>query len=131
MKGRIEVHTTNKKFRDGYDRIYGKGVKNETAAGAYEGRNRDIDYDGTGQGEHEVRADEVDMGGYSDYVMKMPASGEGVSGICHARMGLGVAGSKNMNFTSVSMVFGTLSRLPVGYWLMCKLCRMYYLKKGW
>jgi len=29
--------------------------------------------------------DEVDMGGYSDYVMKMPASGEGVSGICHAR----------------------------------------------
>lgn len=29
--------------------------------------------------------DDVDMGGYSDYVMKMPASGEGVSGICHAR----------------------------------------------
>jgi len=29
--------------------------------------------------------DKIDMGGYSDYVMKMPASGEGVSGICHAR----------------------------------------------
>ncbi len=29
--------------------------------------------------------DEIDMGGYSDYVMKMPASGEGVSGICHAK----------------------------------------------
>lgn len=29
--------------------------------------------------------DEVDMGGYSDYVMQMPASGTGVSGICHAR----------------------------------------------
>lgn len=28
--------------------------------------------------------DEVDMGGYSDYVMKIPG-GEGVSGICHAR----------------------------------------------
>ena len=26
--------------------------------------------------------DEIDMGGYSDYVMKMPASGEGVSGTC-------------------------------------------------
>ena len=29
--------------------------------------------------------DEIDMGGYSDYVMKMPSSGNGVSGICHAR----------------------------------------------
>lgn len=29
--------------------------------------------------------DEIDMGGYSDYVMKMPADGNGVSGICHAR----------------------------------------------
>jgi len=29
--------------------------------------------------------DEIDMGGYSDYVMKMPVSGDGVSGICHAR----------------------------------------------
>ena len=29
--------------------------------------------------------DDVDMGGYSDYVMKMPASGEGVSGVCHSR----------------------------------------------
>jgi len=29
--------------------------------------------------------EEIDMGGYSDYVMKMPASGEGVSGVCHAR----------------------------------------------
>jgi predicted enzyme related to lactoylglutathione lyase len=29
--------------------------------------------------------DDVDMGGYSDYVMKMPESGFGVSGICHAR----------------------------------------------
>ena len=28
--------------------------------------------------------DEISMGDYSDYVMKMPASGEGVSGICHA-----------------------------------------------
>ena len=28
--------------------------------------------------------EEVDMGGYSDYVMKMPG-GSGVSGICHAR----------------------------------------------
>ena len=30
-------------------------------------------------------SDEVDMGGYSDYVMQMPGSGTGVSGICHAR----------------------------------------------
>lgn len=29
--------------------------------------------------------DDVDMGGYADFTMKMPASGEGVSGICHAR----------------------------------------------
>jgi predicted enzyme related to lactoylglutathione lyase len=29
--------------------------------------------------------DEIDMGGYSDYVMKMPSSGSGVSGIYHAR----------------------------------------------
>lgn len=29
--------------------------------------------------------DDVDMGGYSDYVMKMPESGEGVTGVCHAR----------------------------------------------
>jgi len=29
--------------------------------------------------------DDVDMGGYSDYVMKMPASGEGVTGICHSK----------------------------------------------
>lgn len=29
--------------------------------------------------------DDVDMGGYSDYVMKMPVSGEGVAGVCHAR----------------------------------------------
>lgn len=27
----------------------------------------------------------VDMGGYSDYVMKAPGSGKGVAGICHAR----------------------------------------------
>jgi predicted enzyme related to lactoylglutathione lyase len=25
------------------------------------------------------------MGGYSDYVMKMPASGDGVAGVCHAK----------------------------------------------
>jgi len=25
------------------------------------------------------------MGGYSDYVMKMPASGDGVAGVCHSR----------------------------------------------
>ena len=30
-------------------------------------------------------SDEVDMGGYSDYVMQTPARGTGVSGICHAR----------------------------------------------
>jgi predicted enzyme related to lactoylglutathione lyase len=29
--------------------------------------------------------DEVDMGGYSDFVMQTPESGTGVSGICHAR----------------------------------------------
>ncbi len=29
--------------------------------------------------------DEVDMGSYSDYVMKMPATGDSVSGVCHAR----------------------------------------------
>lgn len=29
--------------------------------------------------------EDVDMGGYSDYVMKMPATGEGVAGVCHAR----------------------------------------------
>ena len=29
-------------------------------------------------------SEEVDMGGYSDYVMNMPG-GSGVSGICHAR----------------------------------------------
>lgn len=30
-------------------------------------------------------SDEVDMGGYSDYVMQTPVSSTGVSGICHAR----------------------------------------------
>jgi len=29
--------------------------------------------------------EDVDMGGYSDYVMKMPVSGDGVAGVCHAR----------------------------------------------
>ena len=29
--------------------------------------------------------DDVDMGGYSDYVMKMPVSGDGVAGVCHAQ----------------------------------------------
>ena len=29
--------------------------------------------------------DDVDMGGYSDYVMKPPASGDGVAGVCHAK----------------------------------------------
>jgi predicted enzyme related to lactoylglutathione lyase len=29
--------------------------------------------------------EDIDMGGYSDYVMKMPASGDGVAGVCHAR----------------------------------------------
>lgn len=31
------------------------------------------------------QTDDVDMGGYSDYVMKMPASGDGVAGVCHAK----------------------------------------------
>ena len=30
------------------------------------------------------QTDDVCLGDYSDYVMKMPTSGEGVSGICHA-----------------------------------------------
>jgi predicted enzyme related to lactoylglutathione lyase len=29
-------------------------------------------------------SDDVGMGDYSDYMMKMPSSGEAVSGICHA-----------------------------------------------
>lgn len=29
--------------------------------------------------------EDIDMDGYSDYVMKMPASGDGVAGVCHAR----------------------------------------------
>ena len=29
--------------------------------------------------------DDVSMGDYSDYVMKMPGSGDGVAGVCHAR----------------------------------------------
>lgn len=29
--------------------------------------------------------DDVDMGGYADYVMKAPASGDGVAGVCHAK----------------------------------------------
>lgn len=29
--------------------------------------------------------EDVDMGDYSDYVMKAPSSGQGVSGVCHAR----------------------------------------------
>lgn len=28
---------------------------------------------------------DVDMGGYSDFVMKMPGTGDAASGICHAR----------------------------------------------
>lgn len=31
------------------------------------------------------QVEEVGMGDYSDYSMKMPASGEAVAGICHAR----------------------------------------------
>ena len=30
-------------------------------------------------------SEDVSMGDYSDYTMKMPAAGDGVSGICHAR----------------------------------------------
>ena len=29
--------------------------------------------------------DDVDMGGYADYVMKMPATGDGIAGVCHAK----------------------------------------------
>ena len=29
--------------------------------------------------------EDVDMGGYADYVMKAPGSGDAVAGICHAR----------------------------------------------
>ncbi|MDJ0905352.1 MAG: VOC family protein [Woeseiaceae bacterium] len=29
--------------------------------------------------------EDVDMGGYADYVMKTPDSGDGVAGVCHAR----------------------------------------------
>ena len=29
--------------------------------------------------------EDVDMDGYSDYVMKMPGTGDGVAGVCHAR----------------------------------------------
>lgn len=29
--------------------------------------------------------DDVSMGDYADYVMKAPATGEGVAGVCHAR----------------------------------------------
>ena len=31
------------------------------------------------------KAEDVDMGGYSDFNMTMPATGEAVAGICHAR----------------------------------------------
>lgn len=31
------------------------------------------------------RPEPLDMGGYSDYVMKAPESGTGVAGVCHAR----------------------------------------------
>lgn len=30
-------------------------------------------------------SEEVSMGDYSDYVMKLPESGDGISGVCHAR----------------------------------------------
>jgi predicted enzyme related to lactoylglutathione lyase len=30
-------------------------------------------------------AEPLDMGGYSDYVMKVPSTGTGVAGVCHAR----------------------------------------------
>ncbi len=30
-------------------------------------------------------AEPLDMGGYSDFVMKAPATGEAVAGVCHAR----------------------------------------------
>jgi predicted enzyme related to lactoylglutathione lyase len=29
--------------------------------------------------------EEVDMGGYSDFSMTLPSTGEGVAGVCHAR----------------------------------------------
>ena len=29
--------------------------------------------------------EDVDMEGYADYVMKMPATGDGVAGVCHAK----------------------------------------------
>lgn len=32
-----------------------------------------------------LKPEDVDMGGYSDYNMTMPESGEPVAGICHAR----------------------------------------------
>jgi predicted enzyme related to lactoylglutathione lyase len=31
------------------------------------------------------KTEDVDMKGYADYVMKMPGSGEGAAGICHAK----------------------------------------------
>jgi len=33
------------------------------------------------------KADPVDMGGYNDFNMTPPASGEAVAGVCHARGG--------------------------------------------
>ena len=32
-----------------------------------------------------LKPEDVDMGGYADFTMTMPASGEAVAGICHAR----------------------------------------------
>jgi predicted enzyme related to lactoylglutathione lyase len=32
-----------------------------------------------------LQSEDTDMGGYADYTMMMPASGEAVAGICHAR----------------------------------------------
>lgn len=31
------------------------------------------------------KTEEVDMDGYSDYVMQMPATGDSIAGVCHAR----------------------------------------------
>jgi uncharacterized protein len=49
-------------------------------------------------------ASELDMGGYSDYCLNLPDSGESVAGVCHARGG-------NADVPPVWLVYFTVENL--------------------
>jgi uncharacterized protein len=56
------------------------------------------------------QAEPLDMGGYSDFVMKLPATGEAVAGVCHARGANADLPSTWLMYVVVASLDGSLAR---------------------